>query len=175
VILRRLVVAASDSSSKCDFTGYCQLRSRVAMVIPTLVKTVSCVVNSLSGMSFCSSTSSVSVMNWTQFRHLCSCQAVSSNLQIIYTKVQAYCGIVELTLSLRKLIQTLDLITNAALELNRLAPNAGATLGDTSTVKRTSTPGDNPVTQVLELPLGEHALHADLFAVDAFDPVVEGR
>lgn len=52
----------------------------------------------------------------------------------------------ELTLGLRKLIKTLDLITNAALELNRLAPNAGATLGDTSTVDRTSTLGDNAMT-----------------------------
>lgn len=81
----------------------------------------------------------------------------------------------ELTLSLRKVFQTLDLITNAALELNRLAPNAGATLGDTSTIDRTSTLGDNAVTQILELALGEHALHADLLAVDTFDPVGEGR
>lgn len=81
----------------------------------------------------------------------------------------------ELTLSLRKFIQTLYLITNAALELDRLAPNAGATLGDTSAVDRTSTLCDNTVTQVLELALGEHALHADLLAVDALNPVVEGR
>lgn len=143
------------------------------MVIPTLVKTVSCVVKSLSGISFCSSTSSVSVMNWTQFRHLCSCQPVSSNPQNTYKGT--YRGVVELTLSLCKLIQTLDLITNAALELNRLAPNAGATLCDTSTVNRRSTLCDNAVAQVLELALGEHALHADLLAVDAFDSFVEGR
>lgn len=42
---------------------YCQMRLRIVTVIPTRVKAVSCVVNSLSGMSFCSSTSSVSVMN----------------------------------------------------------------------------------------------------------------
>lgn len=79
----------------------------------------------------------------------------------------------ELTLGLRKLIQTLDLITNAAFELNRLASNAGATLCDTGPVDRAETLGDHAVTQVLELSLGEHGLHADFLAVDAFDSVVD--
>lgn len=45
----------------------------------TLVKALSCVVSSLSGSSFCSSTSSVSVIFWTQLRHRCKQSRQSSH------------------------------------------------------------------------------------------------
>lgn len=77
----------------------------------------------------------------------------------------------KLTLRLGKLIQTLDLVTNAALEFHRLATDADTTLGDTRAVYCFRTLGDDTMAQVLELSFGEHGLHADLLAVDAFYPV----
>lgn len=76
----------------------------------------------------------------------------------------------ELTLCLGKRIQTLDSVANAALELNRLSTNADTTLGNTRAVDCADTLCDDAVAQVFELSLGEHGLHADLLAVDAFDP-----
>ena len=78
----------------------------------------------------------------------------------------------ELTLRLGKRIQPLDSVANAALELNRLSTNADTTLGNTRTVDRPNTLCDDAMAQVFELSLGEHGLHANLLAVDAFDPGV---
>lgn len=76
----------------------------------------------------------------------------------------------ELTLGFGKRIQTLDSVANAALELNRLSTNADTTLGNTRAIDRFDTLCDDSMAQVFELSLGEHGLHADLLAVDAFDP-----
>ena len=75
-----------------------------------------------------------------------------------------------LTLRLSKLIQALDLVTDAALELNRLATNTDPTFCDSRSIDRTSTLDDHAMTQVLELSLGEHGLHTNLLASDTFDP-----
>lgn len=77
-----------------------------------------------------------------------------------------------LTLRLGKLIQALDLVTDAALELNRLATNADPTLCDSRAIDRTSTLGDHAMTEILELSLGEHGLHANLLTGDTFNPIV---
>lgn len=70
---------------------------------------------------------------------------------------------------LGKRIQTLDSVANAALEFNRLSTNADTTLGDTRAIDCSDTLCDDAMAQVFELSFGEHGLHADLLAVDAFD------